>query len=62
LSSGYVFELDINGVKDSTPVTLSTGTVYVLLVHVDSSGAYTTAQIVDKVCIIFWLTSSTTML
>jgi hypothetical protein len=53
LSSGYVFELDISGVKDSTPVTLSTGTVYVLLVHVDSSGAYTTAQIVDKVCMTF---------
>ncbi len=48
-SSGYVFELDVRGVKTSTSVSLATNEVYLILIHVDSFGTYVVSQIVDKV-------------
>jgi hypothetical protein len=48
-SSGYVFELDVRGVKASTSVSLATNEVYLILIHVDSFGTYVISQIVDKV-------------
>ncbi len=48
-STGYVFELDAAGAKSSTPVTLATNTIYLILIHVDSFGTYVVSQIIDKV-------------